>query len=686
MNEPSAPDNSLLRWQREVNPLLLRWQEDELNEAEKKVLNAFREGWKADDWQGEIAVPPEGSSSPEKPAEGHTAKDWQDAILRAGFLRDLFLGNYGNFDPRPIVISRSWIKGQLDLDNCESRLPLKFSRCIFSNGIALPNAVIPELQLSGCEVRRLPRSTVSLFAQQAKVSTNVFLNDGFQAGGEVNLAGACLGGALICSGDFGEGLNADYLETKVGVNLSNGFKSDGEVNIFDAKIGGRFICRGHFKKGLYAQNMKTSSDVLMNSVLGAGGQVLSFESNGVVNLAGAEIGGQLACAGGHFKEGLMAQGLKTSSDVFMNSVLDADGQMLAFESDGVVNLIGAEIGGQLICCGRFEKGLNAQGLKTSSDVFLKSVFGANGRVLAFNSNGVVKLTSAEIDGQLACTGGYFKEGLIAQNMKTSRDVFLNSALCADGQLLAFESDGVVILRGAEIGGQLACAGGYFKEGLAADGLRYQSIELDGNWEKGLIWLSKMREGAFHTYEQLMSVYRRMGHTNWARNVGFALEKKRSKEFKGFWQWLTWRPWYGILRWTIGYGYKPFRFVPWALGLVMTGFFLFSSGHYESVSKYAPACLENEWIPSEAEALESQSWRQDREPPPDYLPFNPLIYSLEATFPVLPLGQLEKWHPSNGFLLGVRWALTLIGTPLLAILALFGAGVLGPRWRSGDEGG
>jgi len=212
------------------------------------------------------------------------------------------------------------------------------------------------------------------------------------------------------------------------------------------------------------------------------------------------------------------------------------------------------------------------------------------------------------------------------------------------------------------------------------------------------------------YEQLMSVYRRMGHTNWARNVGFQLEKRRSKAFKGL-QLLTWRPWYFILRWTIGYGYKPFRFLWWAAGLVTTGFLLFSSGHPDGIvsrhipqawqvaSMFAPpswqepaflnkvpAFLENEWIPSDGNALSSEFWTQSRKPPPDYLPFNPLVYSLESTFPVLNLGQLEKWHPSNRLLLGVRWACTLIGTLLLAILALFGAGVLGPRWRSGDEGG
>jgi len=103
MSEANGPDKSLLRWQ----------EGGELYEAEERVLKAFREGWKTgeglvvEDGRMIFAVPPEGSSAPEKPAEEHTADDWQGAILRADFLRDLFLGNYGKFDPRLIEISRA---------------------------------------------------------------------------------------------------------------------------------------------------------------------------------------------------------------------------------------------------------------------------------------------------------------------------------------------------------------------------------------------------------------------------------------------------------------------------------------------------------------------------------------------------------------------------------------------------
>jgi len=815
MSEANGPDKSLLRWQ----------EDGELYEAEERILKAFREGWKTgeglvvEDGRMIFAVPPEGSSAPEKPAEGHTADDWQGAILRAEFLRDLFLGNYGKFDPRLIEISRAWIEGRLDLDYCESHLPLAFSRCIFSDGISLWDATIPELRLPGCEVRKSLGRIRSLSAPGVKVSSNVFLNDGFKADGEVYLYGADIGGELHCRGHFEKGLNAESLKTSSAVFMDSrlvegqvlAFESNGEVILRSAEIGGQLICSGgRFKEGLNAGGLKTSSGVFMNSIQGDDGQVLAFESNGEVNLHGAEIGGQLICSGGRFKEGLNAGGLKTSSAVFMD-LCQVGGRVLAFKSNGVVNLTDAKISGNLYCHGLFKEGLNAGGLKTSSGVFMSSLL-VDGHVFAFKSNGVVSLFGAEIGGRLICRGGRFKEGLNAVNLKTSSDVFMDSEVVADGHVLAFESDGEVNLFGAEIGGFL-CLGGATIRSVrlasaevrgalvdlqkwprrgTADGFIYQTIAPARGWKTGWKWVRDMSQSsesrlspkffekltsvfrymdtvihrirmaangrsgwvglalsliylafslirlAFtlaaslmailfraieellrmlwssefspQPYEQLMSVYRRMGHTNWARNVGFQLEKRRGKAFKG-WHSLTWRPWYIILRWTIGYGYKPFRFFLWAAGLMTAGFLLFSSGHpdgivsryapqsWQVVSKFAPlswqepaflnkvsAFFSNEWIPSDGEALASESWKQDRKPPLDYLPFNPLVYSLEATFPVLNLGQLEKWHPSNRFLLGARWACTLIGTLLLAILALFGAGVLGPRWRSGDEGG
>lgn len=694
------------------NPPLL--EEVDLNSAEEKVLKAFREDWEAG--RRLIVVHPDGAE-PIKDlatkgaltAKEPTAEDWQGAILRASFLRSLFLGSYDKFAPRSVIISCARIEGRLDLDYCEICIPLNFLWCIFPESISLRAATIPELTLTKCLIDRDIQGS-SLSATQMQVTTNVSLNGKFIASGKVVLNGANIGGQLSCDGGhFEKGLTAQGLKTGEDVLLRAGFKSKGVVDLNGANVGGQLDCHdGRFEEGLIAQSLKTGKDVLLSE---------GFKSNGEVYLKGANISGEFSCTGGYFKKGLTALNMKTIEGVFLRE---------GFESSGEVDLLGADIGGQLDCHdGCFKEGLIAQGMKTGKDVFMTG---------EFESNGKVRLLSADIDGHFLCTGGYFQEGLAAQNLKVGKDMFLSEGFRSGGEvnlngasiggqldchgghfemglnaqnlktgedvLLSkkFKSDGLVDLLVADIGERLDCSGGRFEKGLDANGLRYQWIELGGDWKMGLTWLNTMQEPekAFFSqpYEQLMTAYRRMGKPDWAREIGFELEKKRHERSKG-----GWRAWYSILNWTIGYGYKPFRSLGWTVGLVMTGFLLFSSGHDGIVSRFAPQSLKtpafldntflaNEWIPLEGEALKhwekTSQTRGKGQAPQDYPKFNPFIYSLESTFPVLPLGQLDKWHPKNTFLRAVRWIWIFTGSALLAILALFGVGFLGPNRKSESD--
>jgi len=741
MSETNTPNNP---------PLLA---EDALYDAEKRVLNAFRRGW--EDGKREVFV------------LSYGAVDWQDAILRADFLRSLFLGSYDTFAPRSVIISFAQIEGRLDLDYCEPCFPLEFFECIFPEGISLQSATIPELGLVKCRIYEDKRG-VSLSASKMRVISDVSLNNQFRAYGEVNLNGADIGGQLSCAGShFEKGLTAQNLKTGEDVFLSEKFNSNGKVSLFGANIGGQLVCiEGHFKKGLKANNLKTSADVLLGG---------DFNSNDKVILFSADIGGHLYCDNGHFEKGLDAQNLKTGANVRMRNKFKSNGKVLlsdadiggglycdggyfgegldalnlktgasmylsnGFKSNGKVVLFGANVGKQLYCDGGyFKEGLEAQKLKTGDDVSLSIHLdfyyeadepgeSAMYSYSDFESYGEVDLSGANIGRGLYCESGRFEKCLKAQNLKTGADVYLSSVFnegvdlsgadigrgisCGEGRFDKFlkaqnlktgagvclsdqfESTGEMNLSGADIGGELSCNVGHFKERLIADGLHYQNINL--GVKKGLSWLGKMsdpeKEFSSQPYEQLMTAYRHMGEPDWAREIGFELEKKRHEQSKGLW-----RAWYSILNCTIGYGYRPFRSLGWAVGLVTAGFLLFSSGHDGIVSRIAPpylsapaflddTILANKWIPSEGEAHEY--WRKNNEQVPQGYPkFNPIIYSLEAAFPVLPLGQLGKWHLDNPFLRFVRWVLTFVGSALLAILALFGVGFLGPNRKSeGDSG-
>ncbi|WP_349360040.1 hypothetical protein [Stappia sp.] len=184
--------------------------------------------------------------------------------------------------------------------------------------------------------------------------------------------------------------------------------------------------------GLFASRASVSGNVWL----------ARLESAGPVDLVGAEIGGQLDCDGAKLDGGdgnaLNAHSATITGGVFLRQL----------ESTGTVDVTSAEIGGQLSCNGAKLDGgdgnaLNAQGATITDGVFL----------LKLESTGTVDVNSAEIGGQLDCSGAKLNddgggEALNAQGATITGDVFLEG----------FKSSGEVNLAGAEIGGQLACTG------------------------------------------------------------------------------------------------------------------------------------------------------------------------------------------------------------------------------------
>jgi len=69
--------------------------------------------------------------------------DVRRELLRANFLRDLFLGNYEKWDPCEVVIAEATIQGRLNLNYCKVIHPLHFEGCDFGEGISLRNSFIP---------------------------------------------------------------------------------------------------------------------------------------------------------------------------------------------------------------------------------------------------------------------------------------------------------------------------------------------------------------------------------------------------------------------------------------------------------------------------------------------------------------------------------------------------------------
>lgn len=111
--------------------------------------------------------------------------------------------------------------------------------------------------------------------------------------------------------------------------------------------------------------------------------------------------------------------------------------------------------------------------------------------------------------------------------------------------------------------------------------------------------------------------------------------KNRSQLRRRWSWVLnrlWRLWSWVLKWTIGYGHMPGRALGWLLGLTLSGFVLSGLGY-----------LSGAIAPSQKEAYPTF---QEQGQPPDYYPrFNPLIYSLEHSFPLVNLGQKDHWAPN-----------------------------------------
>lgn len=230
---------------------------------------------------------------------------------------------------------------------------------------------------------------------------------------------------------------------------------NGPINLAEARLKSLDLS-GSQLCGLDASDAKFTSNVILSN---------GFKTDGMLSLMGAEIGGQLSCRDSRFLnpggDAIMAEGIKVGGSVHL---LDN------VRTEGRVSLLWASIGGQLGFTGSEfvnPKGdaLLCEGVTVAGSVFLNEGFKARGRV---------SLWGATIGGNLTCSGGSFfnKDGdaLFAERANVTGNMFLDEK---------FEAVGRVSLIGAEIGSQLDCSGSAFRN-PGGDALIAQSISVNGD--------------------------------------------------------------------------------------------------------------------------------------------------------------------------------------------------------------
>jgi hypothetical protein len=443
--------------------------------------------------------------------------------------------------------------------------------------------------------------------------------------GTINLSEATAASVRLSGSHLG-GLLARQLTTRGDLRLDDGFTvASGSVDLAGAQIGGDLRCTG----GQFSNPGGDAIDAEKLSVVGQMSCEAPFSAAGQVILLLAHIGGQLSFTGGRLAnpggEALCGDGMTVAGDLFCS-----DG----FSAAGEVRLVRARIGGQFNCTrGQFS---NSGGDALCADGF--SVEGGMFCGDGFSAAGKVRLIDAHVGGQFDCTGGRFSN--------------------PDGVALDLERaalSGPLVMQRVVVIGDLALnnaqVSGYYDdreswpETLRLNGFVYQVIAARPTVtaKERLDWLGRNAGGfAPQIYEQLASVYRRAGRDEDARRVAIAKQRARRAQLG-----LSGKAWSSLLRWTIGYGYRTWQAGLWLLGLWVTGSLIFGLV-----------------IPDQLTAAKIA----------DQPPFQPILYTLDVLLPVVDLHQRDAWV-AHGLAQWISALFTLIGWVLTTAVVLSLTGVL-----------
>jgi len=395
------------------------------------------------------------------------------------------------------------------------------------DGATLKNAV--GLESSG--------SGIALNADRVIVGGYVFLRNGFSAEGEVKLLNAEIGGSLECQGALlknpsregapgsGTALIADGIRVKGNILLTNGFRAEGEVRLRGANIGGVLNC----ENGTFTNPSKMALDADRIQVAGYVFLRNGFTAEGEVKLLNAEIGSNLECDNAKFKNppqdgvsgsgrALYADRVKVAGYVFLRN---------GFSAEGEVNLLNAQIGSDLDCSkGTFDNPEQAkpQGAGIALCMDGASIQGSVFLGEEFKAEGEVRVSGAQIGGQIACVNSRIRAGLIAQATTAAGALFWTKILEPGDtklDLVNTHVDALVDDRQSWPDGQK----------LRIDGLvyeRFSGSDTPKSARARLDWLSRQKDFAPQPYGQVAKVLRDNGDDAGARRVLSEMERLRRK--------------------------------------------------------------------------------------------------------------------------------------------------------------
>jgi hypothetical protein len=617
----------------------------------------------------------------------------REVRVRARFLRFLALGGD---ESAPVHESRLDLRGasiaeDLDLSGCAIPQPLVFARCDFAGRISLRDAVTKSLNLSTSRA-------LSIDAESVHSQGGVFLQDGFRATRGVSFTSATIegefsgrGGAFFAGGGR-SAIACNGARITGNVALSGSFLGDGGVYFDNAKIGGEVNCAGgRFRNrtedgtgvALACENAEIAQDAVLTD---------GHCSEGSVSFCGAKIGGALDGMRGALlnrTEDGTGRALHCAFTEIKQSVRLSDG----FLSEGNVSFYGARIGGNVnLAGGRFDN--SAPEKADGSPTWRQQAATA------------INLQGANIDGALWL-------GPIAQ------DAFAKAYIAGSVKLDGCHAHSIVDhpsswpLKGIKASGKKIPAFIYL------DSFTYDRFVGRGDYEAATRkrWLDRQPprhlglEFRPQPFEQLIKVYRDMGHEGHAREIAKFKERRRYRSLfiklwdgwrdrpkmfgKGFASPLNTIAWpfviagrliyrsaaslllaavWAIVGFGTAYWYGWGRLTLFLLALWMAGGLFYREVAIQGgFAPSNPTIFLNEKLQAKC----GNNWTECKGAPPELPNFSPFTYSLDIMLPVLDLGQKHDWQPIDrpdkpvrmvfpGFALQDAYDLPILGIPDITI--------------------
>jgi len=377
-------------------------------------------------------------------------------------------------------------------------------------------------------------------------------------------------------------------------------------------------------------------------------------------------------------------------------------QLIKCRLDSGLQAVDASLGG-LVLTGATLSDLMAHGVRVKGNVWLND---------GFQSNGPVDLSGAAIGGQLSCVRGHFQnehgDAFAAQNAQIT-EIFLWRDVSVE--------KGSVRLTGMNVAAladdQKSWPG---DQRLMMDGFTYgRFVYGDTSASVRLNWLEKHSSNEFQPqpYQQLASVLGQMGHRYDRGRVLMAMERRmRRQQRKDMWKggariWPSLRPawnaartllhacWDRVLRYLVGYGYRPWWSLFWAVPIVVATALLaqkvWDAGDF--APNAAPVLMSSTWQslandpdisnpaahwacspPAESDDCDGRAGR-------DYETFKAPLYALDLFVPLVNLGQDDAWAPSTSrgdwgrIAHNLIWLIKTIGWVMTAMVAGAVAGVI-----------